>query len=201
MSLTTADKLRLGSLDLRFLLTNHGVKDDHQAKLFENGIDTLAKFAAFVTTARELADLLKSEFSLDSAASLDKRAQVASYTVAWQVAQIRVKAQADAEASNEIRDMAKPIPATDYMAMRQSFATSFGDLEDKYIPAKEYIEKKLAELESGEFRAETLSEVVGRDEVDPDSMIPQWDSKGHSRYRRPHPRCPCPRARNSYVTG
>ena len=167
MALTTADKLLLGSSDL------------HQGKLFENGIDTLAKFAAFVTSARELADLLKSEFSLDPAASLDKRAQVASYTVAWQSAQIRVKARADAEASNETRDMAKPIPTTDYMAMRQSFAKSFGELEDKYIPAKEYIEKKLAELESGEFRAETLSEVVGRDEVDPDSMIPQWDSKGH----------------------
>ena len=38
--------------------------------------------------------------------------------------------------------------------MRQSFAQSFGELEDKYIPSKEYIEKKLAELESGEFRAE-----------------------------------------------
>ena len=124
----------------------------------------MAKFAALVTTARELADLLKAEFSLNPAASLDKRAQVASYTVAWQAAQIRVKAQAGAEAANEIRDMAKPIPTTDYMAMRQSFAKSFGELE--YIPSKEYIEKKLGELEPGEFRAEQLSEVVGRDEVD-----------------------------------
>ena len=55
---------------------------------------------------------------------------------------------------------------------------SFGELEDKYIPSKECIEKKLAELESGEFRAEPLSEVVGRDEIDPASLIPAWDSKG-----------------------
>ena len=96
MALTTAEELLVGSSDLRFLLTNHGVKDDRQGKLFENVIDALPKFAAFVTTAKELADLLKSDFSLDPAASLDKRAQVASYTVAWQAAQIRVKAQADA---------------------------------------------------------------------------------------------------------
>ena len=32
--------------------------------------------------------------------------------------------------------------------MRQSFSKTFGELEDKYIPSKEYIEKKLNELES-----------------------------------------------------
>ena len=63
--------------------------------------------------------------------------------------------------------------------MRQAFSKAFGELEDKYIPSKEYIEKKLNELESGEFRAEQLSEVVGRDEVDPDTLLPAWDSKGH----------------------
>ena len=179
MALSLEDKLAKGSSDLRFLLTNHGVKDDHQGKLYDCGIDTLAKFAAFVTTARELADLLKGEFSIDPAESLEKRAQVASYTVAWQAAQTRIKAQADAEATNEIRDLAKPIPVSDYMAMRQAFSKAFGELEDKYIPSKEYIEKKLNELESGEFRAEQLSEVVGRDEVDPDTLLPAWDSKGH----------------------
>ena len=41
--------------------------------------------------------------------------------------------------------------------------------EDKRVPAKEYIEKKLAELEAGEFRAETLGEV----------LTPHWGAKGH----------------------
>ena len=40
--------------------------------------------------------------------------------------------------------------------MRQRFAKAFGER------AKEYIEKKLAELEAGEFRAETLGEVLSR---------------------------------------
>ena len=53
-----------------------------------------------------------------------------------------------------MRDIAKPIPSTDCIA-------------------KEYIEKKLAELESGEFRAEPLTEIISRDEV-----IPQWGAKG-----------------------
>ena len=77
--------------------------------------------------------------------------------------------------------MAKPIPVSDYIAMRQRFAKAFGEPEDKRIPAKEYIEKKLAELEAGEFRAETLRETLSRDEVDPDVLVPHWtwDAKGH----------------------
>ena len=62
--------------------------------------------------------------------------------------------------------------------MRQAFALKLGEPEDKRVPAKEYIEKKLHQLETGEFRAEPLSEVLSRDEIDPETLVPQWDSKG-----------------------
>ena len=71
------------------------------------------------------------------------------------------------------------IGCSGYIAMRQRFAKAFGEPEDKHVPAKEYIEKKLAELEAGEFRAETLGEILSRDEVDPDVLVPRWDAKGH----------------------
>ena len=41
------------------------------------------------------------------------------------------------------------------------------------------MEKRLSELEGGKFRAGQLSEIVSRDEVDPDVLLPVWDSKGH----------------------
>ena len=63
--------------------------------------------------------------------------------------------------------------------MRHSYAKTFGALEDNQIPSKEYLEKKLHELENGEFRAEALTEVVRRDEVDPDTLMPVWDAKGY----------------------
>ena len=95
--------------------------------------------------------------------------------MAWQSAQARTKQQAEVEATSERREWAKPIPVSDYIAMRQRFAKAFGEPEDKHIPAKEYIEKKLAELEAGE----TLGEILSRDEVDPDVLVPHWDAKGH----------------------
>ena len=35
----------------------------------------------------------------------------------------------------------------------------------------------MGELESGEFRAEPLTEIISRDEVDPDTLLPHWDAK------------------------
>ena len=96
--------LAIGSSDLRFLLSSHNVDELSQAKLFENGIDTLAKFAAFVTSEEELTKVLKASFGLDPESSLKVRGQVASYLVAWQTAKIRIKMQAEAEATSELRE-------------------------------------------------------------------------------------------------
>ena len=169
-----ARKLALGgSSELRFLLVHHKVSDEIQEELFENGIDTVAKFAASATDEADLKAMLKDSFAIDPVASLKMRAQAAGVVVSWKTAITRLERQAEAEAIHEVRDTAKPIPSTDYLAMRQAFTAKFGEPEDKHIPAKEYIEKKLAELESGEFRAEPLT-----DEVDPDTLLPVWDAKG-----------------------
>ena len=98
--------------------------------------------------------------------------------VAWNTAATRVKNQAEVEATHETLQLAKPIAQSDYIAMRNAYSSQFGELEDKHIPAKEYIEKKLCELETGEFRAEPLTEVVSRDEVDPDVLVTTWNAKG-----------------------
>ena len=190
--------LAKGSSDLRFLLTHHKVTADVQAKLYENSIDTVAKFAAFVSDAADLRDVLKTDLGIDPASSLSLRAQAASLMVAWETAKARAKTQAEAEATNEVREWAKPIPQTDYIAMRQAFATQFGDLEDKHIPAKEYIEKKLRELETGEFRAEPLTEVISRDEVDPDVLLPRWNASGTLSIAREVPALQLRLARSSY---
>ena len=85
------EALAIGSSDIRFLLSSHSVDQLSQAKLFENGIDTLAKFAAFVTSEEELTKVLKSDFGLAPESSPKVRGQVASYLVSWQSAKTRLK--------------------------------------------------------------------------------------------------------------
>ena len=98
---TEEEKLAKGSSDLRFLLTSHGVASATQAELYRNGINSLAKFAAFVSGEADLKTVLKDtkdSFGLDPAVSLANRAQAASMVVAWNTAATRVKNQAEVEA-------------------------------------------------------------------------------------------------------
>ena len=71
-----------------------------------------------------------------------------------------------------------------WLCARPSLEQAHGEPEDKHVPSKEYEEKKLREVEGGEFRAEQLSQIVSRDEVDPDVLLPVWDSKGHISVKR-----------------
>ena len=80
--------------------------------------------------------MLAKDFAIESEASLANRALAAAFVVAWRAAQARTREQADREAANEMREWAKPILQTDYMAMRQAFARKFGESEDKHVPAK-----------------------------------------------------------------
>ena len=181
---TIDDALKMGSSDLRFTLSRNDVTDALQAQFFEQAITTVNKFSSFFrdeTHETDLIQVLKDGLGLDAAASLADRDQVASVICAWKDTQTKAKRQSELEAEMNTREWSKPIPTGDYVQLRSSYVQIHGVLEDKVTPAKEYLEKKLQELENGEFRAvraETLSEVIAKDEVDPDVLTPIFDSKG-----------------------
>ena len=172
--ITMEEALRLGSSDLRYTLSRNDVRDDLQANFFEHEITTVSKFSSFFRDEADLVNVLRDDFNLDAAASLASRAQVASVICAWKDTQTKAKRQSEVEAEMDTREWTKPIPTGDYIQLRTAFFNRFGVVEDKVVPAKEYLEKKLQELENGEFRAETLSEVVGKDEIDPDVLTPMF---------------------------
>ena len=91
-------------------------------------------------------------------------------------ARARAQRTAEADAEFEAQEWTKPVVAGEWSAMRSALERRLGPLDDKVALAKEYVEKKLAEVEAGEYRAEELAE-VSRDEVDPDTVVPVWDSK------------------------
>ena len=176
--ISVEDALKLGSTDLRFTLTRNDVSNDVQASFFTNKVTTVQKFSSFFRSEEDLVQVLRESFAVDAAASLEQRAQVASVMCAWREAQTKMKRQAEVEAEMDTTEWTKPTPTGDYISLRNAFMEVQGRLEDKVTPAKEFLEKKLQELENGEFRAETLAEVVSKDEVDPDVLVPIFDSKG-----------------------
>ena len=104
---SSSESLAKGSSHVRYLLSSHSVEESWQVKLFENGIDTLAKFAAFVRSEDDLTQVLKTDFGLHPAATIRNRGQTAIYLVAWNSARARIRMQAEAEASSGLREWAK----------------------------------------------------------------------------------------------
>ena len=186
------DALALGAADLRFLLQRQGVDDDHLRRLFSAGVDSMDKFSAFASGEEDLLSVLKDEFRLDPATNLATRGQVASFIAAWKSAKVRVQRQAEVEAEQDTRELTKPVPTSEYLLLRQAYVKAYGTLEEKVLPSKEYLERKLLEVEHGEFKPESLQEVTTRDELDPDTLIPVWDSKGQMTVKRGTSRVPLP---------
>ena len=174
---TIDEALKLGSSDLRYTLSRNDVGDGTQSSTVLRARHYFGEQVFFREEA-DLIQVLRDHLGLDTAASLADMAQVASIICAWKDTQTKAKRQSELEAEMNTREWSKPIPTGDYIQLRTSYAQVHGVLEDRVTPAKEYLEKKLQELENGEFRAETLSEIISKDEVDPDVLTPIFDSKG-----------------------
>ena len=118
--------------------------------------------------------------------------QVAAIICAHQNAQARVKKAAEVDAEYDAQEITKPVVSSEWTAMREALDWRLGVMEDRVVPAKEYVEKKLADVEVVEYRAEILTEVVAKDEVEPDTLLPVWDSRGRFSIRRGATKVPEP---------
>lgn len=179
-----AAALAKGGADLKFLFEKNDVSVEVMAAWFNAGVVTLEKFANIAKDIVDLASVLKNHLGIDQDASLADRVKVASVTCAWNNARTRVQRAAEVEAEMDTKDWIKPLVSSEWLAMKAGLERVVGALDEKATPAKEYVEKKLQEVESGDYRAEDLTEVVSRDETDPDSMVPQWDAKGNLTVRK-----------------
>lgn len=179
-----AEALAKGGADLKFLFQRNDVDTSTMAKWFHAGVRSLEKFANIAKDAEDLAVVMKEYLGIDQAASLEARVQAAALTCAWTNARTRVQRAAEVEAEMDTKDWVKPLVSSEWLAMKAGLEKVVGTLDEKTTPAKEYVEKKLQEVEAGDYRAEDLSEVVSREEIDPDSLVPQWDAKGHLTVRK-----------------
>lgn len=152
----------------------------NQRLFFHHGVTTVEKLAAVARDRDDLVEMLKQHWGLDQANSLGERVQVASIVCAFTNATTRSQRSAEVEAEYGIQDKPKPLISGEWSSMRAALERRQGTIEDSVMPSKEFIEMKLAEIESAEYRAEALSEVVSKDEVDVDTLVPVFTSKGMS---------------------
>ena len=170
--------------DIKYLFSRHEVSVDSQKLFFHHGVTTLEKLSNFAKDRDDLTTVLKEHWELDAERALDERAQVAAISCAFSNAKTRSQRAVEVDAEYDSLQWSRPVVAGEWAAMRSALEKRYGHLEDKVYPAKEYVEKKLAEIEGGEYRAEELTEVVSKEEIEPDCVVPIWDSKGRLAMRR-----------------
>eukprot|EP00913_Durusdinium_trenchii_P007973 g7479.t1 len=184
--------LELAGTDIKYLFSRHEVSVDNQKLFFHHGVTTLEKLSNFAKDRDDLATVLKEHWELDSDRSLEERLQVAAITCAFSNAKTRSQRAAEVDAEYDTSQWARPVVAGEWAATRSALEKKYGHLEDKIYPSKEFVEKKLAEVESGEYRAEELAEVVSKEEIEPDGVVPIWDSKGRLAMRKASTKVPEP---------
>ena len=180
--LTQAEKeaaMEAGTSELKFLLDRHGVDTDLQALLFHSKIVTMNTLATIVSKPEELRELVKDEFGIDSASNLQSRVKVANLVVAWDAACARMKKQSEIEGELATKHLVKPLSTNEYTAMRQAWEKRYWVLDEEFIPARTYLEKRAEDLEQEEFKAEPLSAVLAKDQDDTDVLVPVWSSTGN----------------------
>ena len=151
-----------GGSDLKYLLARQEVAKENQCIFFHIGVTTVEKFANIAKDRDDLVEVLKEHWGLDQDALLEARVQIAAIACAHGNARTRVQRAAEEIAEFDVQEWTKPVVAGEWSAMKSALEKRQGILEDKIAPAKEYVEKKLAEVEAGEYRAEDLAEVQGR---------------------------------------
>ena len=172
------------SSELKFLLGKEGIQLGTQARLFHCGATTLSKFGAFFADEKDLREVAKEELGIDAAASLRDRAELAGLIVCYNQAKTRTAEVSKFIGELDARQQAKPIIGTEFLAMRTAFEQKYEKLDDQDCPSRLYLERRVAELESGEMRAEQLKTVLNREQDGEEALIPTWDSGGTLKLRK-----------------
>ena len=178
------DALEKGSSDLCFLFQKNEVDEQLQALFFHSGVTTVARLAALAKDGDDLRGLMKDEFGIDSTAGLAQRVRATNVVISFNTASNRQVEQGKLEGELSALNLVKPIPVSEWVAMRNAWQAKYWKVDDDLIPARTYLERRAEEIEQGECKAESLTTVLTKDQDDPDTLIPVWSSTGSLSMRK-----------------
>jgi hypothetical protein len=155
------------SSDLAYLLADSNLPDDVRARIGIIGYNSMAVFAKAGSSITEVRNWIKNDIGLDVTHGIAQRTCQAQITTAWEAAGKRIEHKQAEEA--EVRASDGPIPRSlqkaTYVDLNRAFSKRHRELKDKETPAKAYVELRFEQIEDGELVAETLKDVISREEA------------------------------------
>ena len=154
--------------ELVFLLESSKVPKDIIAKFGTLGYTDVETFAHMEVDAPSVRDMIKSDITLDPSSGPDRRAMMARLLAVWEAAGKRTSKLKEEEAAQRASDMPRHLPKGKHLEIVRAYAAAHKGLKDKECPAPCYLEWRFEQVEDGELKAESLADVVHKEEVQDD---------------------------------
>ncbi len=180
--------------DLLYLLENIGVSKQIISVLGHLRVRRLATFACIESTDEGFRKMVRDDLGLDPADGMETRVNVAMLVESWNAARDRIKRAADADAEARAEGRPRELPKSANVSLRKTFENLHGERKDSLFPSAGYLSWRLEQLEEGDYRAESLSEVVSVEAAgdDAEDVGLTFSKTGTLRVRRGKTRVPMP---------
>ena len=160
MSVLTEEQVAVymdpASSDIKFLLDKEDVDRLTQARLYEAGVLSVKQFAVLCKDVEEMRETAVKELGFEMKTLKDK-AKLSMLLVAF----------------------AKALRTPDYQGMREAYEKKLWEIEDRKVPSRACVAKKLESVEKNDLKVEALTEVTNtRDDEGSESFEPNWDPQG-----------------------
>ena len=152
---------------LRFLLEGEEVPLKYMAKIWDLGFRTTRLFAKYDSAEERVKDGFGRDMELRASDGPEARLNVCRLLSAWESCAKRIDVRGKMEADASVEGLPRSWPKPDHLALREAFGKAHYELNDKTCPAEYYLEETTDQLEQGEFKVETLTQVVCREDVVP----------------------------------
>ena len=157
--------------DAAYVFEKSEVPMQTQAKLASVGFKTIAQLRGLGETRAEIAEVVKTDLGIDpkegGGGGLRKRAAVAAIQAAWEMAKDYVERKSVIDADDRINGIPRSLKLMDYANLVKALEQAVGyPMDEESAPAQCLIERLLAELEEGQWKATPLDEAATRKEAE-----------------------------------
>ncbi len=166
----------LASLEPEFLalLETKQAPLEVRALLGHLGVTRLSTFAHLEASEEAVRRMLTNDLGLDPADGMKTRISMAAMVEVWKTARQRVQVADEAAAEARAQGRPRDLMAPQAQSLRRAHSTIDGKLEDEEWPSRDYLAWRFSQFEEGEFRAESLSDVVNMVAAGDDGAEPSF---------------------------
>ena len=151
--------------ELRFLLEERKLTSDTMGVIGHLGIVDVSTLAHIEESETSFRKMVETEIGLVASEGMAARIQIAKLIDVWHASRERNHAKNAEATTARIDGRQRELLAQTFVSARRLYQERHGKFEDEHFPSRECLQMKIEQLEDGELRTESLTELVSVKEV------------------------------------